>query len=33
VDAPLADVSTVQSLVPELKAKGHKFITIDLELA
>ena len=33
VEATLADVSTVQSLVPELKAQGYKFITIDLELA
>lgn len=33
VDATLADVGAVQSLVPELKAQGYKFITIDLELA
>jgi uncharacterized protein len=33
VDATLADVNAVQSLVPKLKAQGYKFITIDLELA
>ncbi len=31
VPASLADIGRVRSLVPELKAQGYKFVTIDLE--
>jgi pyridinium-3,5-biscarboxylic acid mononucleotide sulfurtransferase len=33
VPGSLADVDTVRRLVPELKAQGYRFVTIDLEVA